>query len=81
MSPRIPTKKDTGLDAARAAKAKVGELFADLAVVNGIGITRDQGEYAVKVNCESLKVPNTKLPQTIDGVSVIVKVVGSINKQ
>ncbi|HEC12544.1 MAG TPA: hypothetical protein ENI80_04740 [Acidiferrobacteraceae bacterium] len=81
MSPKTPSRKDASLNAARAAKAKASELFADLAVVNGIGITRDRGEYAVKVNCESLKVPNARLPQTIDDVPVIVKVVGSVNKQ
>jgi hypothetical protein len=72
---------DLELDAARAAKAKARSLFSGLAKVNGVGITRAGGRYAVKVNCESLNVPETELPDEIDGVPVVVDITGPIRKQ
>ena len=47
--------------------------------VNGIGITKVRGRYAVKV---SLSEPaKTDLPESVDGVPVVVEVTGAVRKQ
>lgn len=69
----------TSLEAARAAKTKARTIFARLPCVNGVGLTRRHGSYAVKVNLEA--PPDDKLPQDIDGVPVVFNVIGRIRKQ
>jgi hypothetical protein len=46
--------------------------------VVGIGITRVEGEYAIKVNLSEPIGPGTELPTEIDGVRVRVEVTGVI---
>jgi hypothetical protein len=69
-----PTLKE-----ARAAKAKVFEVFASRAEVVGVGITRVKAGYGVKVN---LACPaDSELPCEVDGVPVEVEVVGPVRKR
>jgi hypothetical protein len=69
------------LDEARAAKARALDEFGRKASVVGVGITRIDGGYGVKVNLEAPPAPDTELPGTIDGVPVRVEVVGKIRKR
>jgi hypothetical protein len=67
------------LEQARKAKSKAADLFRPIGQVNGVGITRKDGHYAVKVNLES--EPKADPPQDIDGVPVVVHITGKIHKQ
>jgi hypothetical protein len=67
------------LEKARLAKSKAKEAFRTVGHVNGVGITRKEGKYAVKVNLSA--APKRTPPKTIDGVPVVVQVVGEIHKQ
>ena len=69
------------LDEARAAKSRALDLFRHKAAVVGVGITRIDGGYGVKVNLESAPDSKTRLPETIDGVPIRVEIVGKIRKQ
>ena len=69
------------LEAARAAKTKARSLFAQFAQVNGVGITCKGDDYAVKVNLQSEPDSPADWPDEIDGVPVVVHVVGQIHKQ
>ncbi|MBI4589923.1 MAG: hypothetical protein HY725_13895 [Candidatus Rokubacteria bacterium] len=69
------------LDDARAAKAKAMEIFGRLVVVVGVGITRIDGGYGIKVNLREQPAPGVDLPQTVNGVPVRVEVVGPIRKR
>jgi hypothetical protein len=66
------------LDEAQAAKKAALQRFERLGNVVGVGITRVNGEYAVKVNLSEPVVPGVELPTDIDGVPVHVEVTGSI---
>lgn len=66
------------LKKAQAAKQAALARLRSIDEVVGVGITRLDGEYAVKVN---LRVPldlGTTLPTSIDGVAVCVEVTGPI---
>lgn len=63
---------------ARAARAKVRQTLADRPEVTGIGITRHQGGYAVKVD---LTRPCDAVPAEMLGVPVRAEVVGPIRKR
>ncbi|HWE37582.1 MAG TPA: hypothetical protein VG406_13520 [Isosphaeraceae bacterium] len=69
------------LDEARAAKPKALAEFSRRASVVGVGITRIDGGYGVKVNLSSPPDADAPLPDLIDGVPVRVEVVGAIRKQ
>ncbi len=69
------------LDDARAVKAKVLEIFGRLGVVVGVGITRIDGGYGIKVNLRERPAAGVDLPQTVNGVPVRVEVVGPIRKR
>jgi hypothetical protein len=66
---------------ARAAKAAALRQFEDLGTVVGVGLTRIDGEYAVKVNLREPLAEGIELPGEIDGVPVQVEVVGTIRKK
>lgn len=68
------------LEAARAVKEQAHKLFSDLAPVNGVGITRFEDGYGVKINLSEHPAPDTVLPTEVDGVPVRVDVVGPIRK-
>ncbi|WP_139333247.1 hypothetical protein [Mycobacterium sp. SP-6446] len=62
---------------ARAVKDKLGERLASVSEVNGIGLMRHDGGWAVKVNL-LLPVSGLAIPHRIDGVDVFTDVVGRI---
>lgn len=66
------------LDRARAAKAQLAEALKGLPEVRGIGIAMlDKGGFGVKVNVSSMPAGCT-IPSEVDGVAVIVEIVGAI---
>jgi hypothetical protein len=69
------------LEQARTAKARALEVFGRLASVAGVGITRLEDGYAVKVNLSEPPAPDVTLPETIDCVPVEITVVGRIRKR
>jgi hypothetical protein len=69
------------LEQARAAKDQARSAFAALAEVVGVGITRLDGGYALKVNLRRSPAHGVALPKEVDGVPVQVEVVGSISKR
>ena len=66
------------LEEARAAKDKAKQLFARNV---GVGITKINDGYAVKVNLQEPLVDKENVPTAIDGVPVQFEVVGEIRKQ
>lgn len=66
------------MDAARAAKAHVKRLVADDPRVNGIGLSRSGGGWAVKVNVVD-ESDYPELPETVDGVLVRVAAIGRVS--
>jgi hypothetical protein len=66
------------LDQARAAKDKAKQLFTTNV---GVGITRVDDGYAVKVNLRNPLPEGENTPTSIDGVPVQIEVVGEIRKQ
>jgi hypothetical protein len=66
---------------ARSAKEKAKQIFSRYGFVNGIGLTRLGGRYAVKVNFETEPFDSANLPEEIEGVPVVVRIVGPLHKQ
>jgi hypothetical protein len=69
------------LDAARDAKERAKTIFSRYGTVNGIGLTRVGERYAVKVNFESEPHDQASMPRDIEGVPVVVQVIGPLHKQ
>ena len=69
------------LDEARAVKAKVMKIFGRLGIVVGVGITRVDGGYGVKVNLREQPARDVNVPQAVNGVPVRVEVVGPLRKR
>jgi hypothetical protein len=69
------------LEQARAAKAAALRHFENLGTIVGVGITRVDDDYAIKVNLSEPLAEGTELPADIDGVPVRVEVVGTIRKR
>jgi hypothetical protein len=69
------------LEKARAAKEKAVKLYGDWELVNGIGISRVDGAYSVKINLLENLGRQLKIDDEIDGVPVVLKVVGKVKKQ
>jgi hypothetical protein len=67
----------SALAEARAAKVALGRRLADEPLVNGVGVTRTDKGWAVKVNLV-VAAPALDLPQELDGVPVLTEVVGPI---
>jgi hypothetical protein len=65
------------LERARAAKVALRERLAGMPELRGIGIATLAGGYGVKVNVSRIPA-NAAIPDDVDGVPVIVDVVGSI---
>jgi hypothetical protein len=72
-------KNPATLEQARAAKAKAESLLSRNRRVNGIGVTRRGKGWGVKVNLSGATRAN--LPSEIDGVPVLVELVGKIAKR
>ena len=68
------------LEAARAAKDAAKRKLARRTGVVGIGVTRQGGGYAVKVNLGQ-GATAARLPKDFNGVPVVVAVVGSVRKR
>ena len=66
------------IEQAHAAKDKAKQLFRENV---GVGITRVDDGYAVKVNLENPMPADESVPTSIDGVPVRIEVVGKIHKQ
>lgn len=66
------------LEQARAAKPAALRRFGKIARVVGVGITRVNGEYAVKVNLREPVSSDVEVPDEIDGVRIRVEVTGPI---
>jgi hypothetical protein len=66
---------------ARTAKAAAVRQFDELGTVVGVGITRIDGEYAVKVNLSEPLAEGIELPGEIEGVPIQVEIVGTIRKR
>lgn len=64
------------LEQAQQAKKELYPLVKNKEHFAGIGITKDNGDYAVKVNF-SLETKD-KIPQDIAGVKVMVEIVGQV---
>jgi hypothetical protein len=66
---------------ARSEKARALEIFGRIGIVVGVGITRIDGGYGIKVNFRDEPAPDTELPQDVNGVPVKIEVVGRIQKR
>jgi hypothetical protein len=66
------------LERARAAKEVARRRFEAIGKVVGIGITRVDGTYALKINLAEPVQPGTELPTEIDGVPLRIEVTGTI---
>lgn len=65
------------LEQARAAKPHAVEVFRRLGELAGVGITRVRGGYGLKVNLARAG-SGGQLPSEVDGVPVVVEIVGKI---
>lgn len=69
------------LEQARAAKAAALRYFEHVGIVVGVGVTRIDADYAVKINLREPLPSHVNVPPDIDGVPVRVEVVGPIRKR
>ena len=65
------------LDRARAAKAVLLERLGGHPAVVGIGLTRRETGWALKVNLRRA-APDLQLPAELDGTPIVTEVVGRI---
>lgn len=68
------------LSQARAAKARVLEVFSRLGQVVGVGLVKLDDGYGVKVNLQS-RPRAVAMPRSVSGVPVTVEVTGPIRKR
>lgn len=68
------------LDDARLAKAKLASILATAGNVVGIGITRVGDGFGLKVNLSD-RDESVTVPTEVDGVLIVVEVIGSIRKR
>lgn len=66
------------LDSARRAKAALAARLGDHPAVRGIGVARSGDGYAVKLNLAERSPRGLAVPDVVDGVPVVVEVVGRI---
>jgi hypothetical protein len=71
--------KPVTLEAARSAKEEARRQLAGKRDVVGIGLTKARGGYAVKVNFSC--APDSPVPESVNGVPIVVEVVGTIRKR
>ena len=69
------------LDKARQAKESAKSALAHVPGVVGVGLTKVDGDYAVKVNLRDRLPDGVSVPKQIAGVRVCVEIVGSIRKR
>jgi hypothetical protein len=66
------------LGQAQAAKAAAVRRFRGVHQIVGVGITRVEGEYAVKINLSGPPPEHVTFPPEINGVAIRVEVTGAI---
>lgn len=66
------------LGQARAAKQRLRQSLRNRREVVGLGLSKTDDGYCVKVNVTELRA---ELPRTVDGVDVVVEVVGPVRAQ
>jgi hypothetical protein len=66
------------IDRARAAKDAARDAFSEIGEIVGVGITRVDGDYAVKINLRDEPKAGTELPTHVQGVPIRVEVTGRI---
>ena len=69
------------LKKARAAKKEAIKRFGEEKHVCGFGIARRDGKYVVKINFTKSPSNQTRIPETLKGVTVVCDIVGEIKKQ
>jgi hypothetical protein len=69
----------TSLEMARAAKPRVQAMLRGVPQLAGVGITRVDDGYAIKVNFSG--PCDAALPAEVDGVPIRTEVVGAIVKR
>lgn len=70
------------LERVRAAKPKAAAVFRDLVGEVAVGIAPlGDGLFGLKVNLTVSPAPEVELPREVDGVPVVVEVVGPIRKR
>ena len=69
------------IDLARAAKDRAKTVLSKVPGVVGLGLTKVDDQYAVKVNLEAALPKSLTVPNNIDGVPVMYEVVGRIKAQ
>ncbi len=62
---------------ARRAKLQLKAMLGDEENVVGIGVTKSKDGYAVKLNLRKSR-SGAQIPSTIDGVSIVSEIVGTI---
>ena len=70
--------KTATIDEARAAKARVLEIFRRLGAVASVGMTRVDDGYCLKVNLREPLRPGVSPPTAVEGVPIRVEVVGAV---
>lgn len=65
------------LEQVRKAQPKLADLLHDVAEIHGIGIAKLGDGYALRVNL-AIETTATTIPPEIDGVPIIVEIVGPI---
>jgi hypothetical protein len=65
------------LDDARAAKAKLQKNYTGRIRLRGVGITRLESGYGIKVNVDALP---PQAPESVDGVPITWERVGEIRR-
>ena len=73
--------KGTLIEQVRAAKTKAAQIFSKVAGGNGVGITRLDEGYGLKVNLSSPPEQSELLPTEVDGIPAAVEVIGSVVKR
>ena len=66
---------------ARAEKARALEIFGEFGEVVGVGITRIDDGYGIKVNFKDEPAANARLLRDVNGVPVKIEIVGPIRKR
>jgi hypothetical protein len=72
---------ETTLEKAREAKPRAEAAFRrKKGAVVGVGITRIDGGYGLKINLGEAPAADVILPESVDGVPIRVEVVGPIRR-
>jgi len=69
------------LEEARAAKRQALTVFSSLVEVVGVGITRIDEGYGLKINLLENPRPDVRLPEAVDNVPVRTAIVGKVAKR